>query len=107
MITAPSLRATAPIRTACQACQRMTTHTASATTPYPRVFTRDGVDRIRSLLSSVPDSGFRIPPHNVSFSKKPATEAAVLIPLLNVDGEAHVLMELRASHMRTHSGEMR
>jgi hypothetical protein len=36
-----------------------------------------------------------------------AQEAAVLIPLMNLNGEAHVLLEVRASKMRTHAGEVR
>lgn len=87
----------------------------------PAAFTPNELLRIRSLLSPVPS--YRpgsFPPHTASFSIDDAAagglkssravgpkEAAVLIPLMNIDGQPHVLLEVRASKMRTHAGEVR
>lgn len=73
----------------------------------PRIppFTPAILDQIKSRLSPTPPS-LRLPPHSVSFTRRPAAEAAILIPLMNVDGQPHVLLEVRAAKMRTHAGEI-
>ncbi|WRT64712.1 uncharacterized protein IL334_001646 [Kwoniella shivajii] len=46
-----------------------------------------------------------LPAHNVSFTKTPS-ESAVLIPLMNLNGKPHVLMEVRGRGLRVHAGEV-
>lgn len=70
-------------------------------------FTTAALSEIRSLLSPTFAPGTPLPPHTAQFVKRPASEAAVLIPLMNIDGQPHVLMEVRATHMRSHGGEIR
>lgn len=74
----------------------------------PQAFTRTDLDRIASKLAKPPPyTPDFIPPHTVTFQKRPASEAAVLIPLVNVQGQAHVLFEVRSGNLRTHGGEVR
>lgn len=79
------------------------------TTPdkLSRPFTRTILEEIRGRLSPAPEPDFAIPPHTVSFIRRPASEAAVLIPLMNIGDVPHVLLEVRAAKMRTHAGEIR
>jgi hypothetical protein len=71
-------------------------------------FTREELSRIRTRLSPTLDyKRGALPPHTVSFAKKQASEAAILIPLMNIEDEPHVLLEVRAAHMRSHAGEIR
>jgi len=83
--------------------QCRTQSTATRTPP----FTTAALSEIRSLLSPTFAPGIPLPPHTAQFVKRPASEAAVLIPLMNIDGRSHVLMEVRATHMRSHGGEIR
>jgi hypothetical protein len=80
--------------------------TQSTATRIPP-FTTAALSEIRSLLSPTFAPGTPLPPHTAKFVKRPASEAAVLIPLMNIDGQPHVLMEVRATHMRSHGGEIR
>src|SRR5690349_6212876 len=77
------------------------------TPPSLPPFTRSSLDAIKSVLAQPPPwSPSNLPGHTVGFARgKVATEAAVLIPLLNLDGKPHVLMEVRSSSLRTHAGE--
>ncbi|RSH92203.1 hypothetical protein EHS25_008618 [Saitozyma podzolica] len=97
----PRIRITrlSPTRTAAR-----NVHTRSSLPP----FTRSSLDAIKSVLVQPPPwSPTKLPDHTVGFSRgKVATEAAVLIPLLNVEGKPHVLMEVRSSTLRTHAGEV-
>jgi hypothetical protein len=71
-------------------------------------FTREELSRVRTRLSPTLDyKRGDLPPHTVSFAKKQASEAAILIPLMNIEDEPHVLLEVRAAHMRSHAGEIR
>lgn len=71
-------------------------------------FTPEELSRIRTRLSPTLDcKRGDLPPHTVSFAKKQASEAAILIPLMNIRDEPHVLLEVRAAHMRSHAGEIR
>lgn len=74
----------------------------------PGPFTRRTIDDVRSLLSPVPHfhPHTSAPGHTVTFSRSPR-EAAVLIPLMNIGGEAHILMQVRSAGMRVHAGEVR
>jgi hypothetical protein len=98
----PRIRITrlSPTRTAAR-----NVHTRSSLPP----FTRSSLDAIKSVLVQPPPwSPTKLPDHTVGFSRgKVATEAAVLVPLLNVEGKPHVLMEVRSSTLRTHAGEVR
>ncbi|WVQ83296.1 hypothetical protein IAT38_005435 [Cryptococcus sp. DSM 104549] len=58
----------------------------------------------RTLRPATPPPLTALPPHTAAYSRTPA-EAAVLIPLMNIGGEPHVLMEVRAKKMRVHAGE--
>lgn len=69
-------------------------------------FTPAILDQIKSRLSPTPPSKFQLPPHTVPFTRRPATEAAILIPLMNIQREPHILLEVRAAKMRTHAGEI-
>jgi hypothetical protein len=71
-------------------------------------FTKSELSRIRTRLSPTLDGGRGdLPGHTVSFARRQASEAAILIPLMNIDSEPHVLLEVRAAHMRSHAGEIR
>nr|ODN89500.1 hypothetical protein L203_02210 [Cryptococcus depauperatus CBS 7841] len=59
----------------------------------------------RSLIPLQRPSLQALPAHTVSFNRPPS-EAAVLIPLLNIDSQPHVLMQVRAKAMRVHAGEV-
>lgn len=77
------------------------------TTRVPNAFTTSSLNEIRRLLQPAPDHTFTFPPHTVQFAKRPASEAAVLLPLMSIKGSPHILMELRSSGLRTHAGEIR
>ncbi|WWD21549.1 hypothetical protein CI109_106035 [Kwoniella shandongensis] len=47
-----------------------------------------------------------LPSHTVPFVKRKPVEAAVLIPLMNIDDRPHILMEVRGQGMRVHAGEV-
>jgi hypothetical protein len=64
------------------------------------------ISKIQSRLSPTLAPGTPLPGHTVQFTKRPASEAAILIPLMNIDDEPHVLMEVRAANMRSHGGEI-
>jgi hypothetical protein len=64
------------------------------------------ISKIQSRLSPTLAPGTPLPGHTVQFTKRPASEAAILIPLMNVNDEPHVLMEVRAANMRSHGGEI-
>ena len=101
--------------------RRLHRESTSQTRHLDEPFTPRELARIASLLHPVPEyNPGSFPPHTVSFTstRDPSTpnaslvasgpkEAAVLIPLVNVDGRSHVLLEVRASKMRTHAGEVR
>jgi 8-oxo-dGTP pyrophosphatase MutT (NUDIX family) len=71
-------------------------------------FTPAEMSRIKSRLSPiVPCGPSALPPHTAAFTRRPASEAAILIPLMNINSEPHVLLEVRAAHMRSHAGEIR
>ncbi|EIW71234.1 hypothetical protein TREMEDRAFT_27166 [Tremella mesenterica DSM 1558] len=69
-------------------------------------FTRIELSRIRSLLLPAPTEGFVLPPHTARNPHGEPIEAAVLIPLMNVDNRPHILFEVRSSGMRSHAGEV-
>ncbi|KAL1411668.1 hypothetical protein Q8F55_002633 [Vanrija albida] len=83
----------------------------SATAAPPRVFTRASLASIAAALDApnrLPLSA--LPPHPAGLqtaakTPRPPREAGVLLPLCNVRGEAHVLMEIRAAGLRTHASE--
>lgn len=64
-------------------------------------FTRNALESIRSVLSKSASPGGK---HN---TLKHPGNAAVLIPLCNVQGVPGVLLEVRGKFLRTHSGEVR
>ncbi|WVR04684.1 hypothetical protein IAU60_001695 [Kwoniella sp. DSM 27419] len=66
-------------------------------------FTASALRILRKKLIT-PDTLPKLPPHTVT-SSKPPVEAAVLIPLMNVNGEPCVLMEVRNKNLRVHAGE--
>jgi hypothetical protein len=72
-------------------------------------FTPAELSRIKARLSpALPcGHGHDLPPHTAHFTRRPASEAAILIPLMNINYEPHVLLEVRAAHMRSHAGEIR
>ncbi|EAL18557.1 hypothetical protein CNBJ1980 [Cryptococcus deneoformans B-3501A] len=71
----------------------------------PRTFTPSVLTSISRALKP-PSLPPIIPPHTqTTASNRPPTDAAVLIPLMNINSEPHILMELRASSMRVHAGE--
>lgn len=87
---------------------RLTTTRQGSTSASSSAFTRSSLDELRARLDPIPSvEPFRAPAHTVEFAKRPASEAAVLIPLLNIGQQPHVLMELRSSGLRTHAGEIR
>ncbi|OCF32547.1 hypothetical protein I317_00314 [Kwoniella heveanensis CBS 569] len=78
-----------------------------------RPFTRPILQSIRAKLIPTTPPINSLPAHTIVLSddsgssgkrRRPA-ESAVLIPLLNIGGEAHVLMEVRDKGMRVHAGE--
>lgn len=112
------------------ACSYTTPSTSSHDTIKHPAFTRAELQRIASLLTPVPPfAPGSFPPHTASYNSpaRPSTrggaantttlstsarsggpkEAAVIIPLMNINNEAHVLLEVRATSMRTHAGELR
>ncbi|RXK36313.1 hypothetical protein M231_06449 [Tremella mesenterica] len=68
-------------------------------------FTRTELSRIRSLLLPTPTEEFVPPPHTARNPHGEPIEAAVLIPLMNVDNRPHILFEVRSSGLRSHAGE--
>ncbi|OXG28075.1 hypothetical protein C360_06015 [Cryptococcus neoformans Bt15] len=71
----------------------------------PRTFTPSVLANISRALKP-PSLPPIIPPHTqTTTSNRPPTDAAVLIPLMNVNSEPHILMEVRANSMRVHAGE--
>lgn len=90
-----------------QLSRQVCTRTSKSSTGSIPPFSPTILDEIRSRLSHPPPPGSPFPPHTVTFTRKPAGEAAVLIPLMNINDEPHVLMEVRAAKMRTHAGEIR
>ncbi|KAL7420022.1 hypothetical protein Q5752_004986 [Cryptotrichosporon argae] len=73
--------------------------------PVPRAFTPASIASIARLLSPPPRQP--LPPHTAADPRSGACprDAAVLVPLVNVGGIAHVLMEVRAGGLRVHAGE--
>lgn len=79
----------------------------AASSMPPRTFTPSVLTSISRALKP-PSLPPIIPPHTqTTASNRPPTDAAVLIPLMNINSEPHILMELRASSMRVHAGEAR
>ncbi|ORY30370.1 NUDIX hydrolase domain-like protein [Naematelia encephala] len=79
----------------------------STTTTTTTAFTRSSLNDIRHKLKpelTVHPSD--LPGHTISISGRGPREAAVLIPLMNIDARPHILMEVRASELRTHAGEV-
>lgn len=95
--------------------------TPTRTRELDKPFTLNELSRISSLLAPVPTHRpGSFPPHTASFALDSSIntgsasrkshgpkEAAILIPLLNVDNRPCVLLEVRATKMRTHAGEVR
>ncbi|KAK4687782.1 hypothetical protein P7C73_g2332, partial [Tremellales sp. Uapishka_1] len=67
-------------------------------------FTRPSLLSIQRRLLPLP-SHPPFPPHTLPFDTPPP-EAAVLIPLCNLDHRPHILLEVRAQQMRVHAGEV-
>ncbi|KAJ7576880.1 NUDIX hydrolase domain-like protein [Mycena floridula] len=64
--------------------------------PLGQPFTRRTLDSIRTILNSIV----------LKSSVKSTGNAAVLIPLCNIQDEASILFQVRAKKLRTHSGEV-
>lgn len=73
----------------------------------PRTFTPSILTNISRALKP-PSLPPILPPHtHTTIGTRPPTDAAVLIPLMNINSEPHILMEVRANGMRVHAGEAR
>ncbi|KGB75102.1 hypothetical protein CNBG_0940 [Cryptococcus deuterogattii R265] len=71
----------------------------------PRTFTPSILANISRALKP-PSLPPILPPHtHTTVGPRPPTDAAVLIPLMNINSEPHILMEVRANGMRVHAGE--
>nr|KIR49659.1 hypothetical protein I312_00747 [Cryptococcus bacillisporus CA1280] len=71
----------------------------------PRTFTPSILTNISRALKP-PSLPPILPPHtHTTIGTRPPTDAAVLIPLMNINSEPHILMEVRANGMRVHAGE--
>ena len=71
-------------------------------------FTRPDLISIRKSLLPLPTSSLdALPPHTNFPSARVPAESAILVPLMNLNGEAHVLLQIRAASMRVHAGEAR
>ncbi len=76
-------------------------------TPTYPPFNPASLARIKSLLTlPQPLSGTFPPPHSVMWNRPPS-ESAVLIPLMNIDDQPCIVLEVRARKMRVHAGEVR
>lgn len=82
-------------------------------TTAPAAFTRADLDAIAGRLLPHPTTAIAdLPPHKTGLfnaARKPAypRDAAVLIPLCNVGGKAHILLEVRSAGLRVHASEAR
>lgn len=77
-------------------------------TPPPASFTRAELAKIQKVLLPAPMEPIAtLAPHTLANMAKPPREAAVLIPLCNIGGVAHLLMEVRAAGLRVHASEAR
>ena len=73
-------------------------------------FTRADLESIRAVLDPVPSFPLAsAPPHTafVQANGRPPADSAVLIPLMNIDQEAHILLQIRSATLRVHAGEAR
>lgn len=89
---------------------RTTQHRYSTAPGAISPFTASTLSDLRRALLPIPSVTSRSPPpHTVSVpsGKRPPSEAAVLLPLMNIGDVPHVLLEVRAVDMRTHAGEVR
>jgi hypothetical protein len=77
-------------------------------TPPPLAFSRADLAAMRAKLNDAPTMPIdQMPAHTCKFDKRPPRDAGVLIPLANIGGVAHVLMEVRAAGLRVHASEAR
>lgn len=73
-------------------------------------FTRAHLEDIRKVLDPVPSFAVcDVPAHTafVQANGRPPADSAVLIPLMNINDEAHILFQIRSPTMRVHAGEAR
>ncbi|BEJ12882.1 hypothetical protein CspHIS471_0300560 [Cutaneotrichosporon sp. HIS471] len=78
----------------------------AALTPPPLAFSRAELNAIRSRLNDAPTMPLNeMPPHTCKFDKRPPRDSGVLIPLANIGGVAHIIVELRAAALRVHASE--
>ncbi|ORX33938.1 NUDIX hydrolase domain-like protein [Kockovaella imperatae] len=62
---------------------------------------------IRSALKYPPKhSPADCPPHTVEVGARPPSEAAILLPLMNIQGEPCILLSRRSEKLRVHAGEV-
>ena len=103
-----SSRSANPLRPiASTSSAQLSTSSTSTDKKLSEPFTADTLREIRSRLRLPPSHHpTQAPSHTVKYGKQPS-EAAVLIPLINIDGRPHVLLEKRSEKLRVHAAEVR